>query len=200
MPRPMIDLSGKKIDKLTVIEPTTSKVQGSFIYNCLCDCGRKVTKSRQNLKAGMNGKWRMHCGCLGRGGNRGVTQCVSNAIPTPIPINTEKSVEKSLNHLYLNYKNGAKARKYDWELDKSEFSKITKMNCHYCGIEPSSHHRIQEHHPYTYNGIDRKDNSKGYVKGNCLPCCGTCNRMKSTHSTRDFLAQIKKIHKHLKLT
>lgn len=38
------------------------------------------------------------------------------------------------------------------------------------------------------NGIDRFDNSKGYIAGNCVPCCGRCNRAKGTMSGEDFVA------------
>lgn len=34
-----------------------------------------------------------------------------------------------------------------------------------------------------YNGVDRKDNAKGYVTGNCLPCCWPCNYAKGSRYT-----------------
>ena len=36
-------------------------------------------------------------------------------------------------------------------------------------------------------GIDRGDNSKGYLPENLVPCCKGCNRAKSTRSPREFV-------------
>ena len=30
-------------------------------------------------------------------------------------------------------------------------------------------------------GIDRRDSNKGYIKGNVVACCGTCNNLKGTY-------------------
>lgn len=40
------------------------------------------------------------------------------------------------------------------------------------------------------NGIDRVDNTRGYEKGNVVPCCGTCNLLKGARTVDEFLAQI----------
>ena len=50
-----------------------------------------------------------------------------------------------------------------------------------------------------FNGIDRKNNNKGYIMSNSITCCKNCNSMKSDLSLKNFKRQIKKIHKHLKL-
>ena len=42
---------------------------------------------------------------------------------------------------------------------------VEGQSCHYCD-GPLSKHGI---------AIDRMDNSKGHVVGNCVPCCGRCN-------------------------
>lgn len=47
---------------------------------------------------------------------------------------------------------------------------------------------------FVYNGIDRVDNSVGYVLSNCVPCCSTCNRMKGTMSSEEFKEKIKLIY------
>ena len=46
--------------------------------------------------------------------------------------------------------------------------------CYYCGEQVDI-------------GIDRLDNSKGYVFGNMRTCCSTCNGMKSTLDVAEFL-------------
>jgi hypothetical protein len=37
------------------------------------------------------------------------------------------------------------------------------------------------------SGIDRVDNSKGYIPGNCVACCGTCNLAKRELTVDEFL-------------
>jgi len=39
---------------------------------------------------------------------------------------------------------------------------------------------------YIYNGIDRVDNSLGYVKENCKSCCFRCNKIKRDMSLEEF--------------
>lgn len=46
---------------------------------------------------------------------------------------------------------------------------------------------------YAYNGIDRMDNSKGYVDGNVLPCCSICNHAKHVMNYDDFISWINRI-------
>jgi hypothetical protein len=46
---------------------------------------------------------------------------------------------------------------------------------------------------YVYNGIDRKNNSLGYVSNNCVPCCSECNLMKRKMSVNQFLEHMRKI-------
>jgi hypothetical protein len=48
-----------------------------------------------------------------------------------------------------------------------------------------------------FNGVDRRDNSRGYVKGNMLPACWTCNKMKGKLSYQDFVAAVQNAAKHL---
>ena len=47
-----------------------------------------------------------------------------------------------------------------------------------------------------YNGIDRLNPENGYSIENCVPCCSTCNYMKHTQQTSDFLEHVKKIYNH----
>ena len=58
-------------------------------------------------------------------------------------------------------------------ITEDEFNFLSKNNCYYCG-KPGP------------NGIDRVDNSKGYVTGNCVPCCKHCNYVKGALSVTDF--------------
>ena len=42
-------------------------------------------------------------------------------------------------------------------------------------------------------GVDRWDNSKGYLPDNLVPCCKDCNRGKLTRSSREFVESCRAI-------
>jgi hypothetical protein len=75
---------------------------------------------------------------------------------------------------YNEYRGLAAKKKRVFEITLKYFTKLTSQRCHYCGISGKI-------------GVDRKDNSKGYVKENCLPCCIKCNRKKARMSYEDFM-------------
>jgi hypothetical protein len=77
---------------------------------------------------------------------------------------------------YDSYKARAKRTKIDFTLSFRRFDDIVKKPCHYCKVKVSNKPM----------GIDRVDNSKGYVFNNCVPSCWTCNRAKSDMSYVDF--------------
>ena len=66
---------------------------------------------------------------------------------------------------------------------------IAQQACHYCGGTDSK----------GFNGIDRKNNSRGYVRGNMLPCCWTHNNMRGALSYSEFVAGLQAAAKHLRL-
>lgn len=94
-----------------------------------------------------------------------------------------------------------KARARRWQLpcdlSESEFRRLFKGDCTYCGIPPHQKASSPDSHGfYIYNGIDREDPDQGYVHGNCVSCCGTCNRAKSNLSLPLWKEWINRIIKH----
>ena len=75
------------------------------------------------------------------------------------------------------YKNSASRRGIEWGLSDNEVLGITQQPCCYCGERHSNTARLKGDE-YKYNGIDRADNSMGYVANNCVPCCSQCNAAK----------------------
>jgi len=95
------------------------------------------------------------------------------------------------------YRNGAYRRSLDWEIDEDEFLFLTKQDCYYCGIGPSREHKNRHWNGgYIYNGIDRLDSSVGYVHGNYVTACGTCNYAKQSLNQEEFLNLINRIYHH----
>jgi len=84
---------------------------------------------------------------------------------------------------YKHYERGALKRDLLFELTIEQFTSIIAKECFYC-----NHHVKDE-----ANGIDRVDNTKGYVVDNCVPCCEMCNRIKLHFELDFFLEHIKQI-------
>lgn len=88
--------------------------------------------------------------------------------------------EHRYQHYYLV---GAQRRGHSFELSYDEFLVLHNAPCAYCGDTESY-------------GIDRVDNSAGYTKENCVPCCTVCNHMKWGYTKDKFIAQAQKIAQH----
>ncbi len=88
---------------------------------------------------------------------------------------------------YGKYKKGAASRGLDFNISFEEFMLLWQKPCYYCG---SSIETI---------GIDRIDNSIGYMLGNIIPSCFVCNRAKMDMSQSEFLSHCSMIVRHLGL-
>ena len=179
--QPFIDETGKRYGRLSVLERAPRKDRGAR-WKCQCDCGKFTEVDGSMLR---NGNTRS-CGCLHVDSLRGQPPRYSIA-----------PGEAAFKYLYLNYKGRAIRKHLDWKLDKSRFLELTKANCHYCGSEPSQViDRPNNNGTYVYNGIDRLNNSDGYISGNVVPCCGICNKMKGILDAAEFADHIAKITTH----
>lgn len=67
------------------------------------------------------------------------------------------------------------------------------QDCHYCGTSPKNMRADYKGLTVKRNGIDRKNNNRGYLKSNLLPCCKICNRAKREMSYEDFIKWIKNL-------
>jgi len=96
------------------------------------------------------------------------------------------------------YKRKAKARGYEWGLTEEQFKEITQKDCYYCGAKPNnvSKHK-KSNGNYLYNGIDRVNNTKGYIIDNVVPCCHTCNQAKSDLTLEKFKDWIKRVSERI---
>jgi len=105
-------------------------------------------------------------------------------------------VESLKLYVFLYYKRNARKRKTPvaFELSFEEFCDLIGRNCYLCGAPPSNRAKSARGPlVFLYSGIDRVDNSMGYVAGNVEPCCQICNRMKNVMGLKEFKSHIKKI-------
>ena len=75
---------------------------------------------------------------------------------------------------YANARTDAISRDLEFTITREEFDYLVGLPCVY-----------QYNGPPARTGIDRIDSSKGYVTGNCQPCCGKHNQFKSDVLTND---------------
>jgi len=174
------DLTGRVFGRLTVIglsEKKTPSRGGSFRlrWDCRCECGNISSPCRRDLIQGFT----KSCGCL---------RNTFRQLPGD---------EASFRQRLVQYKTNARNRKLEFSLTKEEFREITEKQCKYCGSAPKTHYEFKRKVikivPYLCNGIDRIDNTKGYISGNCVACCDLCNYMKRSMTVNDFLNHVRTI-------
>lgn len=176
---------GQVYNRLTVLESIGKSKQGHIIYNCKCTCGNIKAVTGSALKRGEQ----QSCGCLKSensqklGKSRKGTSHLAQG-------------QAGLNHLYLQYKHGAKKRNLTFHITKEQLLEITSKNCYYCNLPPLQKMNAESYiGGYVYNGIDRVDNTQGYMYSNCVACCKQCNLAKNTLSSSEFLHWIEQVFK-----
>lgn len=158
-----LELQGKRFGRWTVLKIVNRKRScGDYvIWKCRCDCGALGEIPGARLK-------------------RGESKCCRACI------NIKWGHAASFNKLYSAYMRDAKKRGIEWNLSKEQFMYLTKLDCYYTGLPPSSIKKTTGGH-YIYNGIDRVDNKRGYEMSNCVPCNKVVNKMKLNLDCDRFL-------------
>jgi hypothetical protein len=164
------DLTGMVFGNVTAIRNTGEKKDGNYLWECICVCGNHCFYRTSNLLGGAI----TSCGCW------------------RLPITEGRQIER----LYNSYKNKAEEKDRIFDISLKEFVDFIKGNCFYCGNPPSQiiKRRNGRIYPLVYNGIDRVNNDVGYIKSNCVTCCGKCNHMKFKMDKEDFLSHINNIY------
>lgn len=139
-----------------------NKVKGkstTYTFNCL-DCGIEI-----NLQSG---SFKTHSGKCRR--------CVQKGIPYA-------HIYNELSRSHSNH------RGIEVTMTLEEFLDIIAIHkCHYCEDDVIFHKHSRDsegNHLSRAYQLDRKENSIGYTKDNCVVCCWECNRLKSDRFTYD---------------
>ena len=161
---------GRRFGRWTVLAETPGGRRGiPTTCHSRCDCGTLRDIPYGNLQQGVT----QSCGCL-------------FSIPEG---------QAGLNKLIDGYKRSAAERNLEYTLTHDHVATLTKQPCFYCGVEPRQVRQERSvRSRYVYNGIDRFDNSRGYVATNVVAGCWQCNRTKQGHSGVDFLAWVARVH------
>lgn len=148
--------------------------KNSYVVEAKCDCGREQTLYATQLTGGYSRRC-VSCGRRGR------------------PIQTPK--EYVVSQVYGWYRKSAKKRGIPFEVTKEFFGDLLFRDCYYCGVQPKNKtvDRMGLRELPRYGGVDRVDNSVGYLEDNIVPSCRWCNEAKKAKSEAEFLSWIEGI-------
>ena len=170
-----VDRTGERFGKWIVLAKIYrhNGSRGRTAFRCRCDCGTVKIVSNQALKKS-KACWR----CLGR-----------TAAGHPIRLPGDLAAR---NATFGVARARAQRRGYEWKISRTSFDRLSDSLCFYCGAGPLNVARRWKS-IFRYNGIDRVDNSKGYLEDNVVACCSRCNDWKWEMKVEDFLAHAKQI-------
>lgn len=172
--RELNNLLGKRFGRLTVIKREQSRTSPNgtpkTMWLCQCDCGNKRIVGACNL-ARKDRANTSSCGCM------------------RLDVISSKQWLKVEYFRYIK-SNRRKRIHLIFQLSEHKFGELILGNCSYCGAKPAIRMHVGGR---LRNGIDRINNSVGYVDSNCVTCCPTCNKMKGTLAKDEFLIHTKKI-------
>lgn len=168
---------GLRSHRLLTVQRHGSSKHGEALYLCDCDCGKSTIAKGKKIRS----KLIQSCGCAN--GRK--------------PISPDWA---AFGRLYSDHVFRAKSKSLPFTLTREQFRAITSAACRYCGVTPSQIRRAtKSKSTYTYNGIDRIENSLGYTAENSAPACGVCNNAKASMSVKEFMAWASRLSSHLKL-
>jgi len=184
----MIDLTNKKYGKLTVIKLTGERgPSGQIYWECKCDCGNTHVTSGESLRGGKS----KSCGC-------------ARKIPPNKVKDREYAIKKQL--YKTNIEKRSRRLGLDYNISLEYYIKLIEQPCFYCGIKDSNcatdrfntkkNGRKTSDTIVYYNGIDRINSGKGYVKGNVVTSCKYCNTAKNTMTQQEFKEWIVRVYEH----
>lgn len=177
-----IDLTGQVFGRLTVLREDPNKRRRETRWICRCQCEKEISIEARNLRGGLS----QSCGCLHR-------EQTSLRFRLPVGV-------AAMNQILRRSKAQAIERGYEWALSKEQVLVLMQQPCHYCGALPSNISRGSEYNgEYIYNGIDRVDNTQGYIEKNVVSSCRRCNVAKHTQTIEEFCRWITRVHNYFVL-
>lgn len=171
---------GERFDTHTVIKRVEDDPRYGPAWLLRCSCGEEKVITSKHLHVIRGTATQLKCSC----------RPTLAALPKG---------HAAFNGLYNKWRYRAQQRRpVPFELSKQEVWELIQQPCHYCGVEPY-HTWPPDGHTngrIVYQGLDRVDNDRGYVSGNVVPCCGTCNKAKLAMSQSAFKDWVCRVHQH----
>jgi len=156
-----------KFGNLTVISNPT--MDGHDI-TCMCVCGH-ITRMKEHALKSNTDKSCSHC-----------------------KENMKDPRFYGIDDLYRRYLKSAHKKGLVFSLDRDLFFEETQKECAMCGTAPTRECVGRKKSTILYNGLDRKDNHRGYIEDNIQTLCWPCNKMKGDQEESEFLALVETIY------
>jgi hypothetical protein len=97
--------------------------------------------------------------------------------------------KNSIAENYKIYQRSANYKNLEFSIGQEVFESLVMKPCYYCGI-------IQDK---GFNGIDRTNQSIGYIQDNCVSCCKMCNYLKGSLNDKTFVNRVEHILNYSKI-
>jgi len=177
--KPVNNLIGLKFGRLTALKDIGSK-RNNRLWLCSCECGNIKSVISSSLKTGVT----KSCGCLQK----------EKAKLTGTLFRSKGKGVSAFNTLFYSYRSEARKRNLEFKLSETEFKELISNKCFYCNSLPANvFFKNNKNGELRYNGIDRVDNTKGYLIKNVVPCCKHCNMSKKDRTLKEFVQWAAKI-------
>lgn len=180
-------LIGQRFGRLKVINVSLIKKRGKKSWLCQCDCEAFTVVNTSYLTSGDT----KSCGCL-----------------KSSTVNKEKG-HTGFSKFKDYYKYNARKRGLYFGLSDEYLKELSQRPCFYCGAEPKNVVKAQrsqkmklenptlwEYGFFKCNGIDRIDPLQGYLQGNVVACCRTCNTAKLNMTQDEFYSWVKRVYQN----
>lgn len=174
------EIIGKRYGRLLVIELAGVDEEQKALAKCICDCGTSTVVRIGNLKNKTKS-----CGCFRKESNKARGSKDISDLATTSVWNSCK-------------------RKHVTELTFEQVKTlIFTKKCFYCERsidEVGTVYRrpLDDGREIKRLGIDRVDNTKGYLVNNVVVCCTQCNSIKKAYSINSLLSILPNMCKNLK--
>jgi hypothetical protein len=160
----MIDLTGKRFERLIVIKRLEQNKHRKFLWECKCDCGKTIIVTTGSLTSG-NTK---SCGCYCKDRTR----------------ETKTTHGLSMTKAYYTIRN-ARRRQYlnktksDWSYEMEETLRILFPSCALCGTTNEQHLALHNERLHV-DHVKPLSKGNGIKPGNAVLLCRECNCKKYT--------------------
>lgn len=172
-----VDRTGQRYGSLVALSyqfvPLRHGAKPKWYWRCKCDCGNETLACANSLQL----HTKLHCQLCSR-----KLSAEAKRLPNQ---------GSDWKRMYRYTRRNGQIRNYQFNLPYQEFVELSKQPCYYCGQQP-----VQNSLGVKANGIDRTDNTQGYISGNCVPCCKVCNRMKMDQTQEQFYRKVLQVVKY----
>jgi hypothetical protein len=170
----------------------TEKPRSRTLWDCKCECGVEfVSEAARVIRGSIKS-----CGCLK------IEECKKKLKEINDSVEYSSDEEILLRNKTNSIRNGAILRNLEYRLTEALARELVNNPCFYCGNNEVRDMKCTRKRGYvktSLSGIDRIDSSLGYIEGNVVPCCKTCNIAKYTQTVDEFKEWVIRVYDHLNL-